>query len=308
MTHPIYHGRYAPSPTGRLHFGSLVAAVGSYLDAKAHHGSWQLRIDDLDRPRILAGAASDILKTLDAFGLHWDGPVVYQSTRDDAYRAALAQLQAQHFIYPCTCSRREIADSATTGRDGLIYPGTCRDKPHHQHHHTCNTHSAALRLRTGHAHIQFEDGLFGPQHCQLEHEYGDFIVQRADGMYAYQLAVVVDDHAQGITDIVRGADLLDSTPRQCYLQHCLGYPQARYMHLPVAVNSQGEKLSKQTLAIAVSARQPVTLLNTALTFLGQSAIETNDVDDLTNFWPQAIHQWQRTRIPKVRTQSAPALV
>lgn len=290
-----YRGRFAPSPTGPLHFGSLVAAVGSYLDAKSRHGEWLLRIEDLDPPRIVAGAADDILRTLEALELHWDGAVMYQSRRGEAYRAALDQLRRQGALYPCNCSRREIADSALDVSSSLVYPGYCRSgmRPGRTEH--------ALRVRTDDAPVQFHDRLQG--HClqRLAAEAGDFVLRRADGLYAYQLAVVVDDAAQGVSDIVRGADILDSTPRQIYLQKLLGLATPSYLHLPVAVNVLGEKLSKQTLAPAVEVDVPLPLLFKVLEFLGQEPPRELLQGDLASFWSWAIAHWAVVKIPARRT-------
>ncbi|HSD41782.1 MAG TPA: tRNA glutamyl-Q(34) synthetase GluQRS, partial [Burkholderiales bacterium] len=209
---PRYRGRFAPSPSGPLHFGSLVAALGSYLDARMHAGEWLVRMEDLDPPREAPGAADEILRTLESLGLEWDGGVMRQSTRSDAYRSALAQLDKTGATYPCACTRAEISDSAVGGTDGsLVYPGTCRNGL------PAGRTRRATRVRVGEAVIDFEDAVRGPQRQPLADVVGDFVLLRADGLFAYQLAVVVDDAAQGITDVVRGADLLDSTPRQILL-------------------------------------------------------------------------------------------
>jgi len=300
-----YRGRFAPSPTGPLHFGSLVAAVGSYLDAKSQGGDWLLRMEDLDRPRTVPGAADDILRTLEALGLHWDGEVLHQSTRDAAYGAALARLQETGRVYPCACTRREIADSAMSGIDGPVYPGTCRNGPAH------GRAARAIRVRTdstalGGNRIRFEDAIQGGITQDLEHQVGDFVLKRADGLFAYQLAVVVDDAEQGITHVMRGADLLDSTPRQIHLQRLLGYPVPAYAHLPVAVNAQGEKLSKQTFAAAVRTDQAMPLLNTILRWLGQEPVDNGDPRDFEAFWQVAIAGWRRERVPRLRQKTAAA--
>ena len=294
MAAPAYRGRFAPSPTGPLHFGSLVAAVGSYLDARAHHGIWLVRMEDLDRPRTAPGAADAILHTLETLGMAWDGDILYQSTRDDAYAATLDALKSRDLVYPCSCSRREIADSAVGGIDGPVYPGTCRKGL------LSGRAARAERVLTRGARIEFTDAVQGRIVHDLERQVGDFVLKRADGLYAYQLAVVVDDAAQDITDIVRGADLLDSTPRQIWLQQQLGYPTPRYAHLPVAVNVVGEKLSKQTLAPAVDAAAPVPLLNDALAFLGQPRIADCAPQDIAAFWPRAIAGWRLASVPKLR--------
>lgn len=286
MSH--YRGRFAPSPTGPLHFGSLVAAVGSYLDAKAHGGEWLVRMEDLDAPRTVPGAADSILRTLEAFGLHWDGAVVYQSQRADAYRAALDALRASGMIYPCACSRREIADSALIGIEGPVYPGTCRNGV------AADRTPRALRLRTTDAPVEFIDVFQRTITQNIARDIGDFVVCRADGVFAYQLAVVVDDADQGITDIVRGTDLLHSTPRQIYLQQLLGLPTPRYAHLPVAVNTRGEKLSKQTLARAIDSHDAAGALRRVLSFLEQPL--PTDKPDTAELLQWAAAHWTPQRI------------
>jgi len=296
---PAGRGRFAPSPSGPLHFGSLVAAVGSFLDARARSSAWLLRIDDLDRQRTVPGAADAIQRTLDALGMHWDGSVLHQSTRDEAYRAALDRLKTRGLVYPCACSRREIADSAVAGIDGPVYPGTCRKGL------LPGRSARAERVLTTGDPVGFEDAVQGCITHNIGRQIGDFVLKRADGQHAYQLAVVVDDAEQGITDVVRGADLLDSTPRQIHLQRLLGYTQPRYAHLPVAVNVVGEKLSKQTLARSIDTASPVPLLNTALEFLGQPAVEDCAPDDTAAFWPRAIAGWQIGHVPRQRARPAP---
>jgi glutamyl-Q tRNA(Asp) synthetase len=263
---PAYRGRFAPSPTGPLHFGSLVAAVGSYLDARAHRGTWQLRIEDLDKPREVPGAKRQIVNALKDFGFAWDGAIEYQSKRDAAYRQAFERLQKTGLVYPCACSRREIADSAlnlsSLAARSMIYPGTCRNGL------AAGKTPRAWRIRVPNESIVFEDRECGRVMQNLARDTGDFVLLRADGQWAYQLAVVVDDAAAGITDVVRGADLLDSTPRQIFLQRCLGLPIPRYMHLPVALNEKGEKLSKQTGARPIAPSDSNQLLRLAFDFLG----------------------------------------
>ena len=258
-----YRGRFAPSPTGPLHFGSLIAAVGGYLDAKHHQGKWLVRIEDLDTPRTVSGAASNILGTLETYGLHWDEDVIYQSRRTAAYKEVFHRLKDAGAVYPCACSRREIADSALQRGDELVYPGTCRNGM------AQGKDARTWRVRVNDTRIAFNDRMQGNIAQDLATEAGDFVVLRADGLFAYQLAVVVDDAAQGITDVVRGADLLYSTPRQIYLQRLLGLTTPTYMHLPVAVNAQGEKLSKQTLARPVAKDNAASTLFDALAFLRQ---------------------------------------
>jgi glutamyl-Q tRNA(Asp) synthetase len=236
-----YIGRFAPSPTGPLHFGSLIAAVGSFLDARASHGQWLVRMEDIDEPRCSQPFADAILFSLEAHGFGWEGEVVYQSRRKARYQNALDKLIALGAAYPCGCSRREIADSSIHGIEGPVYPGTCR-------HGLKGKPARAWRVRVDEQAICFDDRLQGRQCQYLALDIGDFVVRRADGLFAYQLAVVVDDADQGITHVVRGADLLASTPRQLHLQRLLGLPTPAYLHLPVAVNEAGQKLSKQTLA------------------------------------------------------------
>ncbi len=245
-----YVGRFAPSPTGPLHAGSLVAALASWLDARAHGGRWLLRIEDLDVPREVPGAAAAIVETLHAFGFLWDGDIVYQRNRDALYQAAFDRLAAQPMVYPCACTRREIADSVTPqrlhafGRE-LVYPGTCRTGL------AAGRPARAWRVRVPDEVIRFDDELAGPQTQNLSSDVGDFVLKRADGQWAYQLAVVVDDAAQGVTHVVRGADLIDSTVRQIHLCRLLGVAVPEYMHVRVVTNADGEKLSKQTRAAAL---------------------------------------------------------
>jgi glutamyl-Q tRNA(Asp) synthetase len=283
----MYVGRFAPSPTGPLHFGSLVAALASWLDARAAGGAWLVRIEDLDAPRAQARSADAILRQLEACALHWDGEVLYQSRRAARYRAALEQLGRTGLTYWCGCSRREIADSALAIDGSRIYPGTCRGGV------PPGKAPRALRLRTTSEPIQFVDRLQGERTQSLEREVGDFVLARADGSVAYQLAVVVDDAAQGITDVVRGADLLDSTPRQILLQRLLGVPTPRYLHVPVAANRAGEKLSKQTRAPQVSPRD----LSPALAFLGMAAPADLAPAELLA-WAQ--RAWSESRLPRAR--------
>jgi glutamyl-Q tRNA(Asp) synthetase len=295
-----YRGRFAPSPTGPLHFGSLIAAAGSFLEARARGGEWLVRIDDLDPPRVVPGAADDILRTLEAYGLHWDGTVVYQSARYDAYHAMLHRLRGLGLTYYCSCSRREIADSALPGIEGYVYPGTCRGGP------VRDRLARALRVSTRGARIEFDDGLQGKVAQDLEKDSGDFVLYRSDRVFAYQLAAAVDDTEQGITDVVRGSDLLASTPRQIYLQRLLGLPTPRYAHLPVAANEHGEKLSKQTHAAPVDPRKPFPALVTALAFLGQDPPQDLLAGTIAEFWAWAIANWSLPRVPRVAAAPAPA--
>ncbi|MDB5794481.1 MAG: tRNA glutamyl-Q(34) synthetase GluQRS [Noviherbaspirillum sp.] len=282
-----YTGRFAPSPTGSLHKGSLVAAMASYLDAKAHGGKWLVRIEDIDEGRTVARAAEAILHSLQVFGMQWDGEVIWQSRRTALYQAAFECLGAQ--VYPCGCTRREIADSRVgVARDGAaVYPGTCR------HGLPTGRIPRAFRLRIpGDANgcISFEDRWVGRYTQDLKTQVGDFVLKRADGFWAYQLAVVVDDAKQNVTDVVRGADLLDSTPRQILLQRLLGIATPRYLHVPVVTNAAGEKLSKQTGALALDLAHPHAELAEAATFLG---LEIGPADSVDEFWPRAIAAWAR---------------
>jgi glutamyl-Q tRNA(Asp) synthetase len=291
-----YRGRFAPSPTGPLHFGSLVAALGSYLDARANGGQWLLRIEDVDEPRALPGAAAGILRTLEAFGFEWDGEVVVQSDRLDRYHTALVRLQLDGDAYPCACSRRDIAAATQIAAidGGLVYPGTCRSGL------GAGKAARSWRLRVPDREFCFVDRVQGESRQNLERAVGDFVLLRADGQYAYQLAVVVDDAAQGINAVVRGVDLIDSTARQIWLQECLGVSTPSYAHLPVAVNAAGEKLSKQTLASAVMPTGGSALLARAMTFLGHTV--PGEVRDLpvADFWRWAIANWAIDRVPAVR--------
>ena len=291
-----YRGRFAPSPTGPLHFGSLVAAVGSYLDARAHGGEWLVRIEDVDGPRTVPGAADGILRTLEGFGFEWDGEVLVQSRRLDLYHSAIVRLQLDGCVYPCACSRSEIAaathQSSVDG--GLLYPGVCRNGLPE------GRAARAWRLRVPDREFCFVDRVQGETRQNLEREVGDFVLLRADGQYAYQLAVVVDDAAQGVNSVVRGVDLLDSTARQIWLHQCLGLPVPTYAHLPVVVNEAGEKLSKQTRAAAVNTEAGAAALVSALRFLGHSVPDEMLAAPVQDFWAWAIAAWSMGRVPPVR--------
>lgn len=297
---PSYRGRFAPSPTGPLHFGSLVAAVGSYVDARAHGGEWLVRMEDVDFPRMVPGAADSILRTLERFGFAWDGEIVFQSRRTSLYRAAFERLRIEGRVFACACSRREIADS-TLGTDGARrYPGTCREGL------APGRDARAWRLKVEPAEICFEDALQGRICQDVAAEVGDFVVRRADGLFAYQLAVVVDDAGQGVTHVVRGADLIESTPRQICLQRQIGLPEPAYLHLPAAVNARGEKLSKQTRARPLDDARPQAALAAALAFLGQPPPAELAEADLASLWRWAVGHWDRQRLPRCRSAPAPA--
>jgi glutamyl-Q tRNA(Asp) synthetase len=280
-----YIGRFAPSPTGPLHKGSLVAAMASYLDAKAHHGQWLVRIEDIDEARTMPGAAESILQSLHVLGMQWNGEAVWQSRRKAFYQAAFERL-GEH-AYACGCTRREIVDSRIgVAADGAaVYPGTCRNGL------AAGKIARAYRLRVPddlNLCISFEDRWVGRVSQCLATEVGDFVLKRADGFWAYQLAVLVDDAEQNVTHVVRGSDLLDSTPRQIYLQRLLGVPTPRYMHVPVVTNAIGEKLSKQTGALALDLTRPQAELNEAAHFLGLPIAPTASIGE---FWQQAIAAW-----------------
>lgn len=295
---PGYIGRFAPSPTGPLHFGSLVAAAGSYFDARSNNGKWLLRIEDVDRPRTVAGATESILASLERFGFEWDGEIVRQSRRDEAYAAAFERLKADGHAFPCACTRREIADSSLARDGSRVYPGTCRNGL------PAGRTARAWRARVRGT-IAFEDAVQGTQREDLETELGDFVIRRADGLFAYQLAVVVDDFDAGVTHVVRGADLLDSTGRQIYLQRLLGYPTPVYAHLPVAANAAGEKLSKQTHARGLDGSRPHAALLAAISFLGQNPPDALAAEPLAEIHRWAIANWSPGRIPRCRVMKAP---
>lgn len=296
-----YIGRFAPSPTGPLHFGSLVAAVASYCEAKAHSGKWLVRMEDVDTSREMPGAADDILHTLEAYGFEWNDKVNYQSKRDEAYNAAFARLQAQQLVYACTCSRKEIADSALKiGIEGVIYPKTCYQNSNLEAPLAPNIH-AAHRVVTKNKLICFTDEIQGEVKQNLATQIGDFILKRVDGLFAYQLAVVVDDAEQGVTHVVRGADLLNSTPRQIYLQQLLGLPTPNYAHVPVATNSNGEKLSKQTLAEPISMRLAGHNLFDALCFFGQNPSAEMQNATLDEMWRWTFANWSLAKVPQTLT-------
>jgi glutamyl-Q tRNA(Asp) synthetase len=277
-----YVGRFAPSPTGPLHFGSLVAALASYMEARAAGGKWLLRMEDLDGPRVQPGAADGILRALEKLGLGWDGPVLVQSSRLERYRAVLDDLMRRGFAYPCACTRKEFEDSALAIDGARVYPGTCR--------RGLGTGRAAraTRLLTHDAPIGFADAIQGWVEQRVERDVGDFVLLRADGTFAYQLAVVVDDMDQEVSHVVRGADLLDSSARQIHLQRLLGARTPHYAHVPVAVNAAGEKLSKQTGARPVDLADPKAEIARARRFLGQEE-----------------EGWDLARVPRLRVVATP---
>ena len=283
----MYIGRFAPSPTGPLHFGSLVAATASFLDAKANDGQWLVRIEDLDKPRKVTGAAKNILIALSAYGFEWDGDVLYQSQRHHAYQTALDKLKKSGYVYPCTCSRKEIADTRSqVGIDGIIYPSTCLDHP-------IKTNAPiAWRVKTDSQIISFNDGIQHKQTQNIRKHIGDFVLKRTDGLFAYQLAVVVDDSEQNVTHIVRGTDLLQSTFRQIFLQHKLALTTPAYTHFPIVKNAHGEKLSKQTQAPQISTQEILPNLYQAFKFLNLNPPQTIHNCSISESWAWAIKQWQ----------------
>ncbi len=295
----LYRGRFAPSPTGPLHFGSLIAAVASRLEATVHDGHWHLRMEDVDAPRCSQVFADAILRGLTTFGFEWDGPVVWQHDRIEAYESALERLRQRQSIFPCACTRRELADSEIYGlaQDGAaLYPGTCR------HGLPPGKQARAWRLRVGDAVVEFVDAVQGRVESMLAVDVGDFVLRRADNLFAYQLAVVVDDADAGITHVVRGADLLHSTPRQIFLQRCLGLTTPAYAHVPVAVNAGGEKLSKQTGAAALNLMRPGEELVEALRFLGQEPPKHLSAASVAEIWQWAGVHWSLDKVPRLVTR------
>lgn len=283
-----YIGRFAPSPTGPLHLGSLVAAAGSYLPAKSKNGKWLVRMEDLDPPREEPGAADKILRSLEAHGLHWDGEIIYQSQRHEAYETAIEQLTGSNLAYRCYCSRKILQVTAQQGKYGLIYPGICRNGA------TRKELQYAIRVHTHDSRIGFIDQRIGEYGQRLESEIGDFIIKRADGFFAYQIAVVVDDAWQNITEVVRGEDLLDNTPRQIHLQKLLSLPTPDYYHLPVVKNELGQKLSKQTNAPALDDRRATKNLGRALKYLGLRMPNELQYASPEEILIQAVKDWKPT--------------
>lgn len=282
----IYKGRFAPSPTGPVHFGTLIAAVGSYLQAKKNNGEWLIRMEDVDTTRKVEGSDKEILETLEAFGFEWDGEIIYQSGQNEHYENALQQLISRSLVFPCTCTRKQLTCS-----NNSTYPGTCRNRPFP------DEGEHALRLLAKDINIKFSDIVMGKQSQNIAQQCGDFVIKRRDGLFAYQLAVVVDDAVQNITEIVRGSDLLDSTPRQIYIQQLLGYQTPAYCHLPLAVDSNGDKISKSEGAARVDVNNKEKLMCRVLEFLGQSPpldLADSDVDDI---WKWSIDNWNVDKVP-----------
>jgi len=288
-----YVGRFAPSPTGPLHFGSLLAALVSFFEAKKHHGQWLVRIEDLDPPREMAGADTLILKALESYGFEWDGDVVYQSQRNEAYQAALDQLTTNKFAFPCACSRKQLAP--TQG----LHQSECSPPASDQ--------AFAWRFKCPHTSLEWHDQLQGAQHIDLLNEVGDFVIKRKEQLWAYQLAVVVDDHQQGITDVVRGIDILDSTAKQILLQQALGNTTTNYMHMPVACADNGQKLSKQNHAPALNIEKPAAILWLALKWLGLNPDPQLKYENVRAQLTWAIDHWDVSSLQGVTEMPAPII-
>jgi glutamyl-Q tRNA(Asp) synthetase len=289
VTNTLYRGRFAPSPTGSPHLGTLVAAVASYLQARTSKGEWLLRIEDVDTTRRVPGADDTMLRTLDKFGFEWDGEVIWQSKRSAFYAQALEQLDADGLVFPCTCSRKLLAQTAV--EQSGIYPGTCRSQK------LPFPHEHAVRVRVPDHTIGFDDAIIGEYQQSLATECGDFVIKRRDGLFAYQLAVVVDDAQQGITEIVRGADLLDSTPRQIFLQQCLDYTRPGYLHLPLILDHEGRKLSKSEGAAELNPDRPAKSIHAALRHLGQQPPADLVKAGTVDIWQWAMENWSISKIP-----------
>jgi len=275
-----YTGRFAPSPTGSLHLGSLYTALASFLDARANQGKWLLRIDDIDSFRQHPEAIEGIIEALQVYGLIWDGDIYYQSQHLEQYQAIVSKLLDQQKAYPCICSRKQLAENPSP-----IYPGYCRAIKRKE------TIAHAVRIKVKALDVGFDDTLQGEKNYQLDQQIGDFIIKRKDNIFAYQLAVVVDDYLQGVTDVVRGLDLLNSTPKQLYLQKTLSYPHPRYSHVPIIVNSSGQKLSKQTCAQAVSLDNPTQTLYLLLEYLQQYPPRSLKKSSIKRILDWAVEHW-----------------
>ncbi len=289
-----YIGRFAPSPSGSLHFGSLIAATASYLCAKSVQGKWLLRIEDVDKFRIKENSIASIIHTLETYGYEWDDSILYQSQRYEAYEEALLSLK--ELVYPCSCTRKFLKSQSPLGTYGYIYPGYCRKKISHS-----EPSQFAIRLRTNDTFVYFNDDCQNEMTQRIESEVGDFIIKRSDKMFSYQFAVVVDDEYQNITEVVRGSDLLDNTPRQLYLQQCLQYKQPNYLHFPTAVTNDGKKLSKQNHAPEVGERKKRQTILSTLDFLGQKPPSLENFSSIKDIWQWAIKHWDRNKIPKQMT-------
>lgn len=292
-SHQPYIGRFAPSPSGSLHFGSLVSALASYLDARAHNGRWLVRIEDIDPPREVIGSTEKILQQLHQHGLHWDGDLIYQSQRSQRYLSYIKQLGVSEHIFPCQCSRQQLTLS------NGIHCQPCHSKK-------LNTPSA-LRLAVPAAcHISFNDLFQGPQQQEIKEAVGDMVLIRKDGLFAYQLAVVVDDAAQNISHVIRGSDLLDSTPRQIYLQRIMALPTPEYGHIPMVINTEGQKLSKQNLAQPINGQKASSNLIAAIRWLGlalPTSLESNSCEKLLDW---SVLNWRRNLVPHIKSKLSPS--
>ena len=286
----LYRGRFAPSPTGPLHFGSLIAAISSYAQARKQNGTWLVRIEDVDQPRCDATSTKLILEALEIYGMQWDENIVYQSQRDHLYQTALDILKSKNLSYDCACSRKDINVNAEYNSN-LIYPGTCKNGIKN------NKQARSIRLHTNNEIINFNDKVQGYYSQNITKDVGDFIIKRADNLFAYQLAVVVDDEEQNITEVVRGSDMLDSTARQILLQQLLSYVTPQYMHIPLATTEDGNKLSKQNMAPPINIEDPRPTLISALTFLKQ--YPPTDLRDcnIETIWDWVINNWSIKAIP-----------
>jgi len=299
---PIYRGRFAPSPTGPLHFGSLVAAVASYLQALFNDGEWLVRIEDIDPPREVAGATDAILRALESHGFEFPSPML-QSTQLDRYDDVIESLLEQNLAYRCSCTRKALRASAQIGRTGIIYPGTCRRGTKDK-----SRTATSVRIRTTNDLLSFMDALQGLQSCYPESEIGDFLIRRGDGLVAYQLAVVVDDSLQEITEVVRGTDLLDSTFMQIWLQQRLNLPTPRYMHIPVATGADAKKLSKQTGAPELQPNNPVKNIYQAFVFLGLNPDEGLQKMTVADAWTWGKEHWRPTKLTNLMTRPISGLI
>jgi len=286
-----YIGRFAPTPSGPVHLGTLLAAIGSFLQARSQQGLWHVRIDDIDPPREVAGAADSILRTLERYGLYWDGPVVYQSQRLDGYQAALDQLVEQEDVFSCACSRKDIEQVARSGPNGAIYPGTCRNGL------GCGQQARAIRLRTEEISITVKDLVQGKFTLDIQNDVGDYVLRRADGLFAYHLATVVDDGLDGYTEIVRGQDLLSITPQQIYLQQRLGIPTPKYAHLPLLFGENGKKFSKRSGAQPVDDMPQCDVYRLMLETLGLKPPESLDLSNPEEALGWAIESWDLSAVP-----------
>lgn len=292
----IYRGRFAPSPTGELHFGSLLAAMASYADARSHQGEWLVRIDDIDQARVIKDSDKHILSTLEQCGFQWDENVTYQSQSLNKYQEALQKLNQAEQTFPCVCSRKQIKEhSEKLAITNGVYPGTCRNS---HNNHIDKEHS--IRLKTPHKNLSFCDQIQGQYTQNLQRNMGDFIIYRRDKVFSYQLSVVVDDFQSNITHIVRGFDLLDSTPKQIYLQQLLDYPKPVYAHIPLAVTQENLKLSKLSHATKVNCSIETLVL--AAHFLGQKCLNSKEFDSKDDFWQYLVTNWDIKKVPKMEKQ------